>query len=144
NYGMLYPALLKLEQEGSIASEWGVSENNRKAKFYKLTRAAGSNWRRKRGIGSRRRRSSDGFSLPRRSRYETSARVDFATRRPVPEYPARAGAFRRDRESSSTAHRRQSPLRNDSRAGPSRRHSEARRRRAGQGGVPRTKHNPIP
>ncbi len=39
NYGTLYPALLKLEQEGSIASEWGASENNRKAKFYKLTRA---------------------------------------------------------------------------------------------------------
>ena len=39
NYGTLYPALLKLEQEGSITSEWGVSENNRKAKFYKLTRA---------------------------------------------------------------------------------------------------------
>jgi transcriptional regulator len=39
NYGTLYPALLKLEQEGSIASEWGVSENNRRAKFYKLTRA---------------------------------------------------------------------------------------------------------
>ena len=39
NYGTLYPALLKLEQEGSIASEWGVSENNRKARFYKLTRA---------------------------------------------------------------------------------------------------------
>jgi PadR family transcriptional regulator PadR len=39
NYGTLYPALLKLEQEGSIASEWGVSENNRKAKFYTLTRA---------------------------------------------------------------------------------------------------------
>ena len=38
-YGTLYPALLKLEQEGAIASEWGVSENNRKAKFYKLTRA---------------------------------------------------------------------------------------------------------
>jgi PadR family transcriptional regulator, regulatory protein PadR len=38
NYGTLYPALLKLEQEGSIASAWGVSENNRKAKFYKLTR----------------------------------------------------------------------------------------------------------
>ena len=38
NYGTLYPALLRLEQEGSIASEWGVSENNRKAKFYKLTR----------------------------------------------------------------------------------------------------------
>jgi PadR family transcriptional regulator PadR len=39
NYGTLYPALLKLEQEGSIASEWGVSENNRKAKYYRLTRA---------------------------------------------------------------------------------------------------------
>ncbi|WP_263352752.1 PadR family transcriptional regulator [Acidicapsa acidisoli] len=39
NYGTLYPALLKLEQEGWITSEWGVSENNRKAKFYKLTRA---------------------------------------------------------------------------------------------------------
>jgi transcriptional regulator len=39
NYGTLYPALLKLEQEGSIASEWGVSENNRRARFYKLTRA---------------------------------------------------------------------------------------------------------
>jgi transcriptional regulator len=39
NYGTLYPALLKLEQEGLIASAWGVSDNNRKAKFYKLTRA---------------------------------------------------------------------------------------------------------
>ena len=39
NYGTLYPALLRLEQEGSIASEWGVSDNNRKAKFYRLTRA---------------------------------------------------------------------------------------------------------
>ncbi len=39
NYGTVYPALLKLEQEGFIASEWGVSENNRKAKYYRLTRA---------------------------------------------------------------------------------------------------------
>lgn len=39
NYGTLYPALLKLEQEGAIKSEWGVSDNNRKAKFYSLTRA---------------------------------------------------------------------------------------------------------
>jgi transcriptional regulator len=39
NYGTLYPALLKLEQEGFIESDWGVSDNNRKAKFYKLTRA---------------------------------------------------------------------------------------------------------
>ena len=39
NYGTLYPALLKLEQEGYIASEWSVSENNRRAKFYSLTAA---------------------------------------------------------------------------------------------------------
>ena len=39
NYGTIYPALLKLEQEGYIRSEWGVSDSNRKAKFYKLTRA---------------------------------------------------------------------------------------------------------
>ena len=39
NYGTLYPALLKLEQEGSIESAWGVSDNNRKAKYYKLTSA---------------------------------------------------------------------------------------------------------
>jgi len=51
NYGTLYPALLKLEQEGYIASEWGASDNNRKAKFYRLTRAgrkqlarAAANW----------------------------------------------------------------------------------------------------
>jgi transcriptional regulator len=39
NYGTLYPALLKLEQEGYISSAWGVSDNNRRAKFYSLTRA---------------------------------------------------------------------------------------------------------
>ena len=39
NYGTIYPALLKLEQEGYISSEWGVSDNNRKAKYYRLTRA---------------------------------------------------------------------------------------------------------
>ena len=38
NHGTLYPVLLKLEQEGSIDSEWGVSENNRKARFYRITR----------------------------------------------------------------------------------------------------------
>ena len=38
NQGTLYPVLLKLEQERAIASEWGVSENNRKAKFYSLTK----------------------------------------------------------------------------------------------------------
>jgi PadR family transcriptional regulator len=39
NYGTLYPILVRLEQEGLITSAWGVSDNNRKAKFYRLTRA---------------------------------------------------------------------------------------------------------
>jgi len=39
NYGTLYPALLKLEQEGYVASAWGLSQNNRRAKYYRLTRA---------------------------------------------------------------------------------------------------------
>jgi transcriptional regulator len=67
NYGTLYPALLKLEQEGYIASSWGVSENNRKAKFYTLTRAgrkrlekAASEWQRTTGIIER-------FFTPRRA-----------------------------------------------------------------------------
>jgi len=60
NYGTIYPALLKLEQEGFITSEWGVSENNRKAKFYSLTRAgkkqverAARDWERITGIMAR-------------------------------------------------------------------------------------------
>ncbi len=51
NYGTLYPQLLKLEQEGYLAAEWGVSEHGRRAKFYRLTRAgrrqvvkAAQNW----------------------------------------------------------------------------------------------------
>jgi transcriptional regulator len=39
NYGTVYPALLKLDQEGFIEAEWGASENNRKARYYRLTRA---------------------------------------------------------------------------------------------------------
>ena len=38
NQGTLYPVLLRLEQEGAIASDWGTSDNNRRARFYKLTR----------------------------------------------------------------------------------------------------------
>jgi transcriptional regulator len=52
NHGTLYPVLLKLEQEGAVASDWGTSENNRKAKFYRLTKAGrkqldleGKQWR---------------------------------------------------------------------------------------------------
>jgi len=39
NQGTLYPLLLRLEQEGAVASEWGPSDNNRRARFYRLTRA---------------------------------------------------------------------------------------------------------
>ena len=39
NQGTIYPALLRLEQKGWIASEWGTSENNRRARFYAITRA---------------------------------------------------------------------------------------------------------
>jgi PadR family transcriptional regulator PadR len=39
NQGSLYPALVRLEQQGWISSEWGTSENNRQAKYYKLTRS---------------------------------------------------------------------------------------------------------
>jgi transcriptional regulator len=39
NQGSLYPALYRLEEQGWIASEWGSSENNRQAKYYKLTKA---------------------------------------------------------------------------------------------------------
>jgi PadR family transcriptional regulator len=39
NQGTLYPLLLKLEHEGAIASDWGASENNRRARFYSLTKA---------------------------------------------------------------------------------------------------------
>jgi len=42
NYGTLYPALVKLEQEGAVASAWGVSENGRRAKYYRLTRSGRS------------------------------------------------------------------------------------------------------
>ena len=60
HYGTLYAALLKLEQEGAIATEWGVSDNNRKAKFYTLTRAgraqvarAGREWQQATSIVAR-------------------------------------------------------------------------------------------
>ena len=39
NYGTVHPALLRLEQEGCVAASWGVSDNNRRARFYRITRA---------------------------------------------------------------------------------------------------------
>src|SRR5512146_161056 len=60
NQGTLYPVLLKLEQEGAISSEWGVSGNNRRARFYRITRtgrkqleAEGRRWEQTVGIVGR-------------------------------------------------------------------------------------------
>ena len=62
NHGTLYPVLLKLEQEGAITSEWGASDNNRRAKFYKITRAGQKQLASEVTSGSRRRRSSPASS----------------------------------------------------------------------------------
>jgi transcriptional regulator len=60
NQGTLYPALLRMEQSGWIASKWGVSENNRRAKFYSITRSGkkqlaseAESWERTSGIIAR-------------------------------------------------------------------------------------------
>lgn len=67
NQGTLYPALLRLEQRGWIASKWGASENNRKAKFYSLTRAGRkqllaetASWRRMAALMARLLSSAEG------------------------------------------------------------------------------------
>lgn len=66
NQGTLYPALLRLEQNGWIRSEWGVSENNRKARYYSLTKAgrkqlgeAKESWERFAGIMDRLLRATE-------------------------------------------------------------------------------------
>jgi PadR family transcriptional regulator PadR len=81
NYGTLYPALLKLEQEGAITAEWGVSDNNRKAKFYRLTRAGRRHSNVKRTTGNRRLRSwPASYRLPRRANAEASEIMDAIAR----------------------------------------------------------------
>jgi PadR family transcriptional regulator len=69
NQGTLYPALLRLEQRGWIASKWGTSDNNRRARFYSLTRAGRKqlqretdDWRRIAGIMARVLGGADGAS----------------------------------------------------------------------------------
>jgi PadR family transcriptional regulator, regulatory protein PadR len=69
NQGTLYPALLRLEQRGWIASKWGISDNNRRARFYSLTRVGRKqlqretdDWRRIAGIMARVLEGTDGAS----------------------------------------------------------------------------------
>ena len=140
NYGTLYPALLKLEQEGAIAADWGVSENNRKAKFYRLTRAGRGSCRRKRALGA-------GHGHPR----------------PVPvvggahETPPRRGSrgssvsrarreralCRRARQPSADAHRRQPARRHVARRRTPAGAAGARRGRADAAGVARAQSTPL-
>jgi PadR family transcriptional regulator PadR len=95
NYGTLYPALLKLEQEGYIASEWGASDNNRKAKFYRLTRAGHKQLRKEGASGSRPLKSSPASCPPARSIRETVPGVPPQDRRIVRQAPPRRRPDRR-------------------------------------------------
>ena len=95
NYGTLYPALLKLEQEGFIKGEWGESENNRRAKFYRLT-AAG-----KKQLAS----SSRPSSRPGRRAHEDSQSAPGADSRHVCRSERRRRDARRVREPSRDARR---------------------------------------
>ena len=122
NYGTLYPALVKLEQEGDIAGEWGVSENSRRAKFYQLTRAgkkqverAEREWKQATEILAR-------FLAPRpRCARETAS----APRRLLASHGrrrrGRARAERRAREPLAARHRRARATRHDARGGAARR-----------------------
>ena len=91
NYGTLYPALLKLEQEGYISSEWGVSDNNRKAKYYKLTRAGKKQLEREAREWEQTTNILARFLARARSRHERLARVAAAANRFVSQSTRRAG-----------------------------------------------------
>jgi transcriptional regulator len=113
NYGTLYPALLKLEQEGYVRAEWGTSDNNRKAKFYALTRAGRKRLAAHPRNGSARPPFSRNSCSQRKRRHEIAARVASAAGWPVPPSPLR-GRF------LGAAHIRPRPLHR--RAGARRRH----------------------
>ena len=68
NQGTLYPALLRLEQRGWIKSDWGRSDNNRRARYYSITTEDANNWRLKPRTGKGWPALSPGFSKPRRRR----------------------------------------------------------------------------
>src|SRR5260370_13928242 len=64
NYGTLYPALLKLEQEGSVSAKWGMSESNRRAKYYSLTRAGRAELKKEEEEGERTAAILARFAVP--------------------------------------------------------------------------------
>ena len=132
NYGTLYPALLKLEQEGYVAGEWGVSEANRKARFYKLTRAgrkrlekAAREWDETREIVAQ-------FFSPKRPRETASSVVDTADGS-LHRWAPHAAVRRRVGESPRDAHRGQPPSRHVPRGSTAASHDCARRHAIGRG-----------
>ena len=143
NQGSLYPALYRLESEGWIAAEWGASENNRKAKYYRLTRAGRAAARRRRprtGSGSPRAIDRD----PARPREEGGVMrlLSQASARSEPCSPGRERRAEMDDE--LRFHLELETADNVSRGHAARRRrapppSHVRRRRSGQGGVPRAR-----
>ena len=73
--GSLYPALYRLEHQGAIASEWGESENNRKAKYYRLTRLGRERLGKKPSDGNGCPESSTRFSMRHPKGFEPGARL---------------------------------------------------------------------
>ncbi len=84
NYGTLYPALLKLEQEGSIKGAWSASENNRRAKVYTLTPAGRKQLARETKSWQETADSSRPFSRHPRGHHETATRISAASRWNLP------------------------------------------------------------
>jgi transcriptional regulator len=89
NQGTIYPALLRLEQQGLIKGSWGTSDNNRRAKFYEITRAG------EKHLAAETRQWARMTSLVNRRRtYETASRIPVASLGSRRHAPARPGARR--------------------------------------------------
>jgi putative ABC transport system permease protein len=87
NYGTIYPSLLKLEQEGYIASEWRASDNNRRAKYYKLTRAG----RKRLAKETRKWETTTAMLKPGVSLSAAQADMDVIARQLAAQYPEDKG-----------------------------------------------------
>ncbi len=146
NYGTLYPALLKLEQEGYISPSWGISENNRKAKFYELTKAGHRQLKRPPPSGNRPPRSSRAFSPPQKRPKETPCACCepcCSNRRPLPLHVARRRFPRRARKPHRPSYRRRHPRRARPGGGAPPGSDSPWRRGANAAGSSRTAHTAV-